>query len=135
MTQDSSGASELRLVLTVQDFDAALALYRDALGLTQIADYSAATGRAVVLSAGAATIELADVRHAAHVDEVEVGQRVAGQVRIAFEVADVRAVTDALTGRGATLIAAPTLTPWDSLNARLEAAEGVQLTVFGPAGP
>jgi xanthine dehydrogenase accessory factor len=129
------GVSELRLVLTADDFDGALALYRDRLGMRQVADYSAATGRAVVLSAGRAVIELADPDHAAYVDQVEVGRRVAGQMRLAFEVERVREVTEALVRDGATLVAAPTRTPWESLNARLDAADGVHFTVFGPAAP
>jgi catechol 2,3-dioxygenase-like lactoylglutathione lyase family enzyme len=132
-TTAAAGVSELRLVLTADDFDRALGLYRDALGMTQVADYSAATGRAVVLSAGRAVIELADPGHAAYVDELEVGRRVAGRLRLAFEVADVQGVTDALAGNGATLVAPPTRTPWDSVNARLDTDEGVHLTVFGPA--
>ena len=131
---DAAGdVSELRLVLTADDFDAALRLYRDRLGMGEVADYSADTGRAVVLSAGRAVIELADPRHAAYVDEMEVGRRVAGRMRLAFEVEHVQAVTDALVDDGATLVAAPTRTPWDSLNARLDVVDGVHVTVFGPA--
>src|SRR5262249_61630402 len=44
--------TELRVALTVEDFDGAVAFYRDALGLEQIADWSTATGRVVVLEAG-----------------------------------------------------------------------------------
>ncbi len=127
--------SELRLVLTADDFDAALRLYRDRLGMAEVADYSADTGRAVVLSGGRAVIELADPRHAAYVDELEVGRRVAGRLRLAFEVERVQQVTDALVDDGATLVAAPTRTPWDSLNARLDVVDGVHVTVFGPAAP
>ena len=125
-------ARELRLVLTVDDFDAALATYRDALGLAQLEDYTAPTGRAVVLDAGRATIELADADHAAYVDGLEVGRRVAPRVRLAFEVADVAGRTDALVALGATLVAAPTPTPWETSNARLDASDGIQLTLWGP---
>src|SRR2546423_13311500 len=45
--------TELRVALTVEDFDRAVAFYRDALGLEQIADWSSATGRVVGLEAGA----------------------------------------------------------------------------------
>ena len=50
--------TELRVALTVEDFDRAVAFYRDALGLEQIADWSSATGKVVVLEAGRATLEL-----------------------------------------------------------------------------
>ncbi|MDX6572041.1 MAG: hypothetical protein QOC86_1197, partial [Gaiellales bacterium] len=72
--------------------------------------------------------------HAAYIDDVEVGRRVAGHVRVAFEVGDSRATADALTSAGATLIAEPTVTPWNSLNARLEAPAGLQLTLFTELG-
>jgi len=44
--------TEFRVALTVGDFDRAVAFYRDALGLEQIADWSSAAGRVVVLEAG-----------------------------------------------------------------------------------
>ena len=40
------------------------------------------------------------------------------------------AATAALTAAGATIVAQPTVTPWRSLNARLEAPAGLQLTLF-----
>lgn len=133
MTEPVGGVSELRIVMTVDDYAAAVALYRDALGMPQLADYSAATGRVIVVDAGRATIEIADPQHAAYVDEVEVGRRVAGQLRIALRVADVRQATTVAVEHGATLISAPTLTPWDSLNTRLDDGNGNQLTLFGPS--
>jgi lactoylglutathione lyase len=87
-------------------------------------------GRVTILEAGRATLELLDEEHAAFVDEVEVGRRVAGHVRVAFEVDDAAATTRALEAAGATVVAAPTETPWRSLNARLEAPAGLQLTLF-----
>jgi hypothetical protein len=51
---------ELRVALTVEDFEQALAFYRDVLGLEQIADWSSGTGRVVALDAGRATLELFD---------------------------------------------------------------------------
>ena len=51
---------ELRLVLTVDDYDAALTFYRDVLGLDQQAAYDAPNGgRVTLLDAGRATVELA----------------------------------------------------------------------------
>ena len=48
----------------------------------------------------------------------------------ASEVTDAAATTRDLVDAGATLVAAPTETPWRSLNARLEAPAGLQITVF-----
>ena len=89
----------------------------------------------MILEAGRATLELTDPPHAAYIDEVEVGQRVAGHIRVAFEVGDSRA-THARAGRGRRrrVIAEPTITPWNSLNARLEAPAGLQLTLFQELG-
>jgi catechol 2,3-dioxygenase-like lactoylglutathione lyase family enzyme len=82
---------ELRVALTVQDFDQALAFYRDALGLEQLADWSSGTGRVVALDAGRATLELFDQAQAESV-----------------------------------------LTPWGDRNARVQAPDGMQLTLFTP---
>jgi hypothetical protein len=64
------------------------------------------------------------------IDRVEVGRSVSPHVRVAFEVADVGVATDLLVAAGATLLAPPTRTPWDSLNSRLEAPGDLQLTLF-----
>jgi lactoylglutathione lyase len=126
----ADGVLELRLVVTAGDCDAALRFCRDALGLPEIGAFDDGTGRASILDAGQATLELSDVPHAEHIDRLEVGRRVAGQIRVAFGVADAGAPTDALAGAGAQLIAPPVETPWRSLNARLDAPAGLQLTPF-----
>ena len=64
------------------------------------------------------------------IDRVEVGRRVSLRLRVAFEVADAPQVTDDLVRGGADLIASPTRTPWGSLNSRLDAPAGLQITVF-----
>jgi hypothetical protein len=55
---------------------------------------------------------------------------VAGHVRVAFRVDDSVAATATLADAGATVVAQPTVTPWRSLNARLEGPAGLQLTLF-----
>jgi catechol 2,3-dioxygenase-like lactoylglutathione lyase family enzyme len=55
--------SELRLVVTTEDYDAAVAFYRDTLGLSESAEYlSEDQGRVIILDAGRATLEIADSR-------------------------------------------------------------------------
>lgn len=120
---------QMRLVVTVEDYDRALAFYRDVLELREEAAFAVAGGRVTILDAGRATLELTDRRHAEYIDEVEVGRRVAGTYRVAFEVDDSAAATDRLVAAGATLVAPPTETPWRSLNARLEGPD-LQLTLF-----
>jgi predicted enzyme related to lactoylglutathione lyase len=129
-TTDGAAVRELRLAVTATDYDEAVRFYRDVLGLAQVADFSSDAGRVVLLEAGRATLELIDGRQAEHIDEVEVGRRVAGHVRVAFEVADSREATDRLADAGAHVIAEPVVTPWNSLNSRLEAPAGLQLTLF-----
>jgi catechol 2,3-dioxygenase-like lactoylglutathione lyase family enzyme len=125
-----SDVNELRLVLTVPDFDAALNLYRDALGLDLEAVWESEGGRVVLLSAGRGTLELVDEAHAAEIDRIEVGRRVAGPVRVAFEVDDSEAVAARLEDAGATTVGGPVTTPWNDRNVRLETPAGTQLTLF-----
>jgi len=121
---------QIRIVVTATDYDEALRFYRDVLGMTEEAAFSAGEGRVAILDAGRATLELANPAHADHVDDVEVGRRVAGHIRVAFEVDDAEATTAELAGAGATVVAEPTRTPWDSLNARLDAPAGLHITLF-----
>jgi catechol 2,3-dioxygenase-like lactoylglutathione lyase family enzyme len=133
---DAVAVTEMRLVVTVADYPAALRFYRDVLGLREHAEFiSDGGGHVTILEAGRATLEISDERNAEFVDEVEVGRRVAGQVRVAFEVPDPSSATRKLVDGGAELIAGPTATPWNSLNSRLQAPAGLQLTLFGPAPP
>jgi methylmalonyl-CoA/ethylmalonyl-CoA epimerase len=123
-------AGELRVVITVPDFDEAVAFYRDALGLEQIADWSGEDGRVILLDAGRATIELFDGRQAESVDRIEAGRRVSGPVRLAWEVGDIDSATQRLVAAGAEAEAPPVVPPWGGRNARLRTPDGMQLTLF-----
>ncbi len=130
-----TGAKQLRLVIEVDDVDAALAFYRDALGLTEREAYAGDDGaRVAILEVASATLELANRAQVTMIDEVEVGRPVAhpfpGTIRVAVEVVDAAATTVRLAAAGAEVVAPPTPTPWRSLNARLEAPDGMQLTAF-----
>ena len=124
---------EMRLVVTATDYAEAVRFYRDVLGLPERASYSSPDGQVVILEAGRATLEIADPAQAEFIDRVEVGRRVAGHIRVAFEVADSAETAKRLAANGATLIADATLTPWQDLNARLDAPGGLQLTLFSQA--
>ena len=121
---------ELRLVVTTDDFDDAVRFYRDVLGLRERPTPAFPGGRLAILEAGRATLELADSVQAAAIDDVEVGRRVAGHVRVAFGVPDAEETTRRLAAAGAEVLAEPTRTPWGSLNARLEGLADLQLTLF-----
>ena len=135
MTEHRDRVTELRLVVTATDYEAAVRFFRDVLGLREREAYEGNGGYVVILDAGRATLEINDPPYAEYIDEVEVGHRVAGGIRVAFEVADTRAATAELVDAGAELIAEPTLTPWDTLNSRLHGPEGLLLTVFGSVDP
>jgi lactoylglutathione lyase len=121
---------QLRVVVTADDYDEALRFYRDVLGLSELGAFSGMHGDVTILEAGRATLELTDPAHAEYIDEVEVGRRVAGHIRIAFEIDDAEEATRRLAAAGATVVAEPTTTPWGSLNSRLDAPAGLQLTLF-----
>ena len=122
--------TEMRLVVTADDYDAALTFFRDALGLRVAANYDSDDGRATLLDAGRAMLELFDPAQREHIDQVEVGRRVAGHIRVAFEVEDASATTDTLSVAGAEVVAPPTQTPWGSVNARLETPVALHVTLF-----
>lgn len=117
---------QMRLVVEAEDFDRAVAFYRNVLGLPEQAAFEAeGDARVAILEAGRATLELANAAQKRMIDEVEVGRQVAPRIRVAFEVADGAAATERLVAGGAELIAPPTETPWRSLNSRLEAPAGL----------
>jgi lactoylglutathione lyase len=125
--------TQLRVALTVADFDEAVAFYRDAIGLEQLADWSGEDGRVIVLGAGRATLEIFDEQQAEKVDAIEAGRRVSGVVRLALEVEDSADVARRLIVAGAVEVAAPVITPWGDRNARVQTPDGMQLTLFTSA--
>jgi len=122
---------QMRLVVEADDYGEAVRFYRDVLGLPEELAVSGPNGAQVmILDAGRATLELANPAQKRYIDEVEVGRQVAPRLRVAFEVADAADGTRRLVEAGAELISPPTETPWRSLNARLAAPAGLQLTLF-----
>jgi lactoylglutathione lyase len=126
---------EMRLVVTTEDYEKALHFYRDVLGLKEQAAFVSDGGHVTILEAGTATLELTDSRHAEFIDEVEVGRRVAGHIRVAFKVDDSVAATQVLKAAGARVLAEARRTPWNSMNARLEGPADLQLTLFSEIEP
>ena len=128
---------QLRVVVAVDDYDSAVRFYRDDLGLSLEETYDGENGaKVMILGAGRATLELSNRAQIDLIDSVEVGRTgVSGKYRLAFEVADSAGVTNRLVSAGAELIAPPTVTPWRSLNARLQGPGDVQLTIFTEQAP
>ncbi len=115
----------MRLVLTVNDLVGAVAFFRDALGLPQLAEFNNDGGRGVLLDGGHATLELFDQAQAAAIDQIEV-------VRIGFQTDDSESLARDLVAVGAEVIGGPVVTPWGDRNVRLLGPESVQLTLFSP---
>ena len=120
---------ELRVALTTGEFDRLVTFYRDGLGLDP-GDRWTDNGRGQILNAGRGVLEILDTEHAASVDQIEVGRRVSGQIRFAFQVPDVYVAVENALKYGATLVHEPVLTPWNDLNARVESPDGLQITLF-----
>lgn len=125
--------SEFRVALTTEDFNRAVTFYRDGLGLDP-GDLWTDNGQGQIFWAGRAALEIFDPDYAAGIDELEVGERVSGQIRFAFEVKDVHAALERALEYGATLMHEPKLTPWNDLNARVQSPEGLQITLFQVMG-
>jgi catechol 2,3-dioxygenase-like lactoylglutathione lyase family enzyme len=131
MTTETPPVLQLRLVIEAADFDAAVAFYRDALGLPEQAAFEGdGDARVAILEAGRATLEIVNPAQRRLIDEVEAGRDQHGVPRVAVEVADTRGTVERLEAAGASVIGAPAETPWRSLNARLAGPAGVQVTVF-----
>lgn len=123
MTSRTPKASvrQLRLVVEALDFEAAVAFYRDVLGLPEEEAYEGEG------DASPAQVKL--------IDQVEAEGQPSARLRVAFEVDDTAAVTEELVEAGAEFIAWPRETPWRSLNSRLAAPAGLQVTLFQELEP
>ncbi|HTW16942.1 MAG TPA: VOC family protein [Nocardioides sp.] len=131
MTTEPSRVRQLRVIVEAEDYDAAVTFYRDVLGMPELIAYAeGGDDRVSILDAGRATLEIANPVHKAVIDRVEGVSEESPRIRLAFEVDDSAAVTDELDAAGARVVAPPTLTPWKSLNARLSAPAGLQITLF-----
>lgn len=121
---------ELRVALTVSDFERSVKFYCDGLGISPAAIWNNGDGRALMLDLQHGTLELFDEAQAETIDALETGKRVSGQVRFALQVPDVQAAMDRLLAHGAKLVHGPVVTPWGDTNARLEDPDGMQITLF-----
>jgi AcrR family transcriptional regulator len=127
---------QLRLVVRAEDFEEALMFYRDDLGLTPQESYEGDGGaRVAILAAGRATLELSNPAQVTLIDRVETdGDAPSDRLRVAFEVAHTADTVERLTDAGAAVEASARVTPWRSVNARLRAPAGLQLTIFQELG-
>src|SRR3954468_21742681 len=125
---------ELRVSLTVRDFERLRAFYRDVVGLPEAQSWEF-NGHGGVFDVGRATLELIDEEHAAFVDEVEVGRPAAtGGIRLALAVAAAAPAAQRSVDGGGELLGDARETPRGDRNARTRPPEGPQLTLFSPGG-
>jgi len=123
-------ATELRIILTVDNLEETIKFYRDSLGLETSKEWHEQTGNGIILDAGRASLELIDSRHAATIDEIEAGERVAGPVRLAFKVGNaIDTAGEKLAAAGAIKIAAVKQAPWSKVQ-RMQDPSGMQFTLF-----
>ncbi|AKU18233.1 VOC family protein [Luteipulveratus mongoliensis] len=131
MTTEDGPVRQMRVVVEAADYDEAVAFYRDVLGSVEELQIHGDDGEKVtILDVGRATLEISNPAQVDMIDRVEVGHRVSPHIRVAFEVGDATEATDRLVRAGAVLVAPPTRTPWNSVNARLNGPAGLQLTLF-----
>jgi methylmalonyl-CoA/ethylmalonyl-CoA epimerase len=125
---------ELRVALTTSDYEHLVKFYCDGLGVEPAAIWNNDGGRALMLELGSATLELFDERQAEVIDQLEAGERVSGQVRLALRVPDLEAAMKRLLDHGATLVHPPVKTPWGDHNVRIQDPDGMQVTLFQASG-
>ena len=123
-------AHELRMVITVDDYDKVVRFYRDVVGLAVDSDWDRADGRGTLFDSGKATLEIMDRTAKESGDILEAGRVVPGDVRIALRVDDVDTAYHTLVVDGAPLMAHPLDAPWGHRVARLQTPHGMQMTLF-----
>lgn len=121
---------ELRVAITTKDYERLVKFYCLGLGIKPAAVWNNDGGKALMLNMGNATLEIFDERQAEVVDDLEVGERVSGQIRFALQVPDLNAAMERMLANGAILVHEPVLTPWGDYNVRLQDPDGMQITLF-----
>ena len=121
---------ELRVALTVSDFERSVKFYSEGLGLEPADIWNNGQGQALILEMGKATLEIFDETQAQTIDQIEAEKRVSGQIRFALQVPDLNAAMERLLAHGATLVHPPVTTPWGDFNVRLQDPDGMQITLF-----
>lgn len=121
---------ELRVAITTKDYERLVKFYCLGLGIEPAAVWNNDGGKALMLNMGNATMEIFDERQAEVVDDLEVGERVSGQIRFALQVPDLNAAMERMLANGATVVHEPVLTPWGDYNVRLQDPDGMQITLF-----
>jgi len=121
---------ELRIILTVDNLDEIISFYRDVAGLRTSKEWRDETGNGIILEAGKASLELIDSKDAASIDEIEVGRRIAGPVRLALNTGEnIEEASQKFIAGGAIPLAVIKQAPWSKVQ-RLKDPSGMQFTLF-----
>ena len=121
---------ELRIILTVDNLDEIIQFYRDVAGLQTSKEWRDESGNGIILEAGRASLELIDRKDAAGIDDIEVGKRVAGPVRLALNIGEnIKDASEKFIAGGAIAIAGIKQAPWSKVQ-RLQDPSGMQFTLF-----
>lgn len=133
-TARSREFDELRFCLNVEDIDAAIAQYRDGLGMQVVDEWTHPDGqRGALFGVVPAALEIFDGPQADLVDTVETGEPHGRDHGLRVEVEDTEALerlTGILDAAGATRHEAGVVeTPWEQTCQRMELPDGEQLTI------
>jgi catechol 2,3-dioxygenase-like lactoylglutathione lyase family enzyme len=128
------GFDELRFCLRVDDFDTALAQYRDGLGMQVVDEWTHPDGqRGALFGVVPAALEIFDGPQADLVDAVEAGEPLGRDHGLRVEVADLPALerlAAVLEAAGATRHPVGIVeTPWEQTCLRLDLPDGEQMTI------
>jgi methylmalonyl-CoA/ethylmalonyl-CoA epimerase len=121
---------EMRIALTVKDYERSIKFYCEGLGIEPAAIWNNGDGKALMLNMGNATLEVFDENQAKLIDDMEAGKRISGQIRFALQVPDLESAMKRLLEHGAILVHEPVMTPWGDYNVRLQDPDGMQITLY-----
>lgn len=121
---------ELRVALTVEDYEKVVSFYQDTLGVDPSQIWTTEATKGILFELGRATLEIFDESHATLVDQIETGARTSGMLRFALQVPDLAAALARLAEKGITPTHEPVITPWGDHNARVVSPDGLQITLF-----
>jgi catechol 2,3-dioxygenase-like lactoylglutathione lyase family enzyme len=122
-------AREVRFVAIVDDVDAALRVFRDALGLEVQARFEADDASGVLIEVPTATLELFEQGYSDHVEAIEAVRPLHVPVRIAARVDSLEAAAAEVAAGDGVPEASPVRTPWGDRNQPFRIS-GLQLTLF-----
>ncbi len=122
---------ELRIILTVDNLNEMIKYYTETVGLKISKEWHETTGNGIILEAGKASLELIDENHASTIDQMEVGKRVAGRVRLALNIGEnnIEEASSKFIVGGATIMADIKQAPWSKVM-RMADPSHMQISLF-----